>query len=322
MIQKVLEKKVRSSEGSRHMKEKKSGTAKKAIAAAIIGHSFWGLSFMASRIGLDTAPVVVLLSHRFLFAFLLMTLLCFTPLGGVHLRGKPLLPLLLLGLCEPVIYFFGEQYGILHSSTIFSGVMIALIPIASTLTAIPILGEKPTLRQFFYSLLSVGGVIGIGLLTHSSGSLDWIGLTALLVAVFSAVVYTLLNRGISGRYTPFERTYFMLGIGAVVFTLIAVISVRGDLAVYMRPLSDGRYLAAILFLAGCCSVISYFLSSYILTRLTVARATVFANLTTAISVFAGAVFLHEPFSPAGLLFCAAILIGIYGVQHAVAENSE
>ena len=277
---------------------------------------------MASKVGLATAPVILLLSHRFLLAFLVMSLLRLTRLGTCCLRGKPLLPLLLLGFLEPVIYFFGEQYGILHSSTIFSGVMIALIPIVATLAAIPILGEKPTLGQFICSLLSVGGVVGIGLLTKSSGSLDWIGLTALLVAVFSALVYTLLSRGISGRYTPFERTYFMLGIGAVVFTLIAVISVRGDLAVYMRPLSDGRYLAAILFLAGCCSVISYFLSSYILTRLTVARATVFANLTTAISVFAGAVFLHEPFSPAGLLFCAAILIGIYGVQHSAAENSE
>ena len=29
--------------------------------------------------------------------------------------------LILLGLAEPVVYFFGEQYGLLHSNTIFSG---------------------------------------------------------------------------------------------------------------------------------------------------------------------------------------------------------
>ena len=186
------------------MKNKSSATTKKAIAAAIVSHAFWGLSFMASRVGLDSAPVILLLSHRFLLAFLLMSLLRLTALGDCRLRGKPLLPLLLLGLFEPVVYFFGEQYGILHSSTIFSGVMIALIPIASTLAAIPILGEKPTLRQGLYSLLSVGGVIGIGLLTKSGGHLDWIGVAGLLVAVFSAVAYTLLNRGISARYSPFQ----------------------------------------------------------------------------------------------------------------------
>ena len=235
------------------------------------------------------------------------------------LLSKSLLPLLLLGMCEPVIYFFGEQYGILHSSTVFSGVMIALIPIASTMTAIPVLGEKPTLRQILYSLLSVGGVIGIGLLTNNSGSLDWIGVAGLLVAVFSAVGYNLLSRGISAQYTPFERTYVMLGIGALVFTGIALISVHGDGAAYLQPLGERSYVLSILFLSVCCSVISFFLSSYILTQLTIARATVFANLTTAISVFAGVVFLHEPFSVVGLICCAAILFGIYGVQHAAEE---
>ena len=59
-----------------------SVTARKAIAAAIVGHSFWGLSFMASRVGLNTAPVILLLSHRFLLAFLLMSVLLLTPLGN------------------------------------------------------------------------------------------------------------------------------------------------------------------------------------------------------------------------------------------------
>ena len=301
---------------------KTSATTKKAIAAAIVAHSFWGLSFMASRMALDTAPVILLLSHRFVLAFLVMSALLFTPLGDCRLRGKPLLPLVALGMLEPVIYFFGEQYGILHSSTVFSGVMIALIPIASTLTAIPILGERPTLTQLFYCMLSVGGVIGIGLLTKSSGRLDWIGVAGLLVAVFSAVAYTLLNRGISGRYTAFERTYFMIGFGAAVFTVLAAVSVRADPAQYFRPLAERSYVLSLLFLAVCCSVAAYFLSSYVLTRLPVARATVFSNLTTAVSVFAGTVLLHEPFSAFGLLCCVLILVGIYGVQRGAAPDGD
>ena len=178
----------------------------KAIAAATVGHFFWGLSFLASRTALNTAPVILLLSHRFLLAFALMSMLLPTRLGDCHLRGKNIWPLLLLGLLEPVIYFFGEQYGILHSTTIFSGVMISIIPICSILAAVPILHEKPSLGQMLFSLLSVAGVIGIGLLSSSSGALDWIGVAALLVAVFSAVAYMLLNRDISARFTAFERT--------------------------------------------------------------------------------------------------------------------
>ena len=106
----------------------------------------------------------------------------------------------------------------------------------------------------------------------------------------------------------------MLGFGAVVFTAMAVFSVHGNPVLYFEPFEKPSYLLAVVFLAVCCSVIAYFLSSYVLTGLSVARATVFSNLTTAVSVFAGTVFLHEPFSVFGLICCIVILIGIYGVQ--------
>ncbi len=115
------------------------GGKTKFYLATTVCHVFWGFSFLASRKALDLAPVFVLLSHRFLLAFLAMSLLLLTPLVSLQLRGKRILPLLLLGLAEPVVYFLGEQYGLLHSNTIFSGVMIAMIPLASTLAAAPFL---------------------------------------------------------------------------------------------------------------------------------------------------------------------------------------
>ena len=292
---------------------KKLGT--KVLLAAVISHVFWGFSFIASRTALNTAHVFVLLSHRFLIAFLLMTAVMLVKRIRLNIKGnKRAVLLVLLGLCEPVIYFFGEQYGILHSSTIFSGVMIAMIPIVSILAAEPILKERPTIWQLVFSVISVAGVIGIGLMTRSSGSLDLIGVVALTVAVFAACAYTLLGRGISKEFSPFERTYMMLAVGAVVFTVLAAFRCDFSPKAYFAPFGDIPYLLSTLFLGICCSFISYFLVSYAITHLTVAQATVFANLTTAVSVFAGAALLKEPFSWIGLVFCAMILLGIYGVQ--------
>ena len=286
----------------------------KIILAAVVSHGAWGFSFLASRKGLDGAPVFVLLSHRFALSFLVMNLLLLFGVCEIDLRRKGLWKPFLLGIMEPVIYFFGEQYGILHSNTSFSGVMIAMIPIVSTLAAAPILGEKPSLGQFFFSLLSIGGVVGLGMMNKSSGQLDWIGVVALSVAVLSAGAYTLIGRGISKEYSPFERTYMMMGVGAVSFTPLAFLQTRGSLAEYVRPLAEPTYLMAVLFLALVCSVACYFLSSYTITHMTVARETVFSNLTTAVSVFAGVIFLHEPFTWFGALCCLVIFVGIYGVQ--------
>ena len=294
-------------------------TVLRATLATVLCHSFWGLSFLASRTGLNSAHVFVFLSHRFLLSFLIMHLF---PCQVARLREAKgfLLPLVALGIAQPVIYFLGEQFGILHSTTSFSGVMIAMIPVVSTLAAWPILKERPTGGQLLFSLLSVGGVIGIGLMNDNSGALDWIGVAALLVAVAGATAYTLLSRRIAGRTSPFARTYAMMGVGAVFFTVLAMVRCEGSLAAYVQPLGETPYLLSVLFLSLFCSVISFFLSGYAITRLPVARETVFSNLTTAVAVFAGVVFLHEPFSWLSLVCILLILVGIYGVQRTAKER--
>lgn len=294
-------------------------TVLRATLATVLCHSFWGLSFLASRTGLNSAHVFVFLSHRFLLSFLIMHLF---PRQVARLREAKgfLLPLVALGMAQPVIYFLGEQFGILHSTTSFSGVMIAMIPVVSTLAAWPILKERPTGGQLLFSLLSVGGVIGIGLMNEDSGALDWIGVAALLVAVAGATAYTLLSRRIAGRTSPFARTYAMMGVGAVFFTVLAMVRCEGSLAAYVQPLGETPYLLSVLFLSLFCSVISFFLSGYAITRLPVARETVFSNLTTAVAVFAGVVFLHEPFSWLSLACILLILVGIYGVQRTAKER--
>ena len=61
---------------------------RKALLAAFFCNFFWGLSFMASRIAMDTAPVVVLLSHRFLLAVLVMSILLLLRRAELHLKGS------------------------------------------------------------------------------------------------------------------------------------------------------------------------------------------------------------------------------------------
>lgn len=292
--------------------------------AALISHIFWGFSFLGTKSALNAVnnDLYLLLSHRFLIAFAIMNLLLLVRVVRVDFRGKwkrIWLPLL-MGLMEPVIYFIGEELGVIHSTTIFSGVMIAVIPIVAIFAAIPTLHEKPTLGQVLFSFLSVGGVIGIGLLTNDSGALDWIGVVGLVVAVLSAAAYGILDRGLSAEFTPFERTYLMIGMGAVCFTPIALFRTKGDPAAFFAPLAEPKFLLPILFLAVCCSVISYFLLSYMATYMTVTRSTVYANLTTAVSVIAGALILKEPFTWLSAVFCAVILIGIYGVQRFARKN--
>ena len=95
---------------------------------------------------------------------------------------------------------------------------------------------------------------------------------------------------------------------------IALIRTRFDLRAFFAPLAEPKFLLPVLFLSICCSVVSYFLLSYMATYMTVTRSTAYANLTTAVSVVAGALILKESFTWLSAVFCAVILVGIYGVQ--------
>ena len=87
----------------------------KAIAAAIVTQIFWGLSFLASSIGQESASPFVLMSYRFDIALLALTVPVLLGKQKLDLRGKSVKPLLLLGSMEPCIYFIGEQYGLKYS---------------------------------------------------------------------------------------------------------------------------------------------------------------------------------------------------------------
>ena len=301
-----------------------------ATLAALIGNGIFGFSFMFSRIALDIAQPFVMLMYRFIGAFLALNLLA---LWSVHsgrgkntdgkidsmrfsLRGKSIAPLLALGVVQPVIYFLCESYGISLTNSTFSGVIIALIPIVALGMGALLLGEIPRRAQVLYSLLSIMGVVLMTMMQSAEGEIRPLGVILLFGAVLSGVVFNIISRGISSRFSALERTYVMMLIAAGTFTLLAVISTGGDLQVLLAPVKNGRFLLAIGYLSLVSSVAAFLLLNYANNYLPVAKTTAFCNLTTVISLFAGVVFLGEPFGVVSLIASVMIVLGIWGVQKA------
>ena len=81
---------------------------KSATLAALGTCVIYGFSFMASRIALQHAPAAIMLAIRFLVAMLVMLLLLASGRFRIDLKRKPVGRFLLMGLCQPVIYFIGE----------------------------------------------------------------------------------------------------------------------------------------------------------------------------------------------------------------------
>ena len=226
----------------------------------------------------------MLLFWRFALAFLLLNLLRLTGRFPVRFRSRKLWPVLLAGLFEPVLYFPCEQYGLKLTSTSFSGVMVALIPLCSLVYGAVFLHEKATWRQVVFSVLSVAGVIVLAVYATGIGA---------------------------GSFLGFLIT---CGMGAAAFGVLSVLEHRHDLSAVVLPMTHAPFALAIVFLSVVASVLSYLALNRALEVLPVARTAALINFSTVVSVLAGVLLLREPFGWVSAVASAAILVGIWGVQ--------
>ena len=297
------------------------------IIAGIIGNGIFGFSFMFSRIALDVTTPFVMLMYRFLIAFGMMNLLALWSVrhkkseqnGQVHwlrfrLKGRPVLPLLLMGIVQPVGYFLCESYGISLSNSTFAGVIIATGPLAALVAGIFTLHEIPKRSQTVFSLISIIGVILMTLQQRAEGEVKIAGILLLIGAVTCGTSFAIISRKLSGEFSALERTYVMMMVAAVSFTGMAIVQCAGNWGALIAPLMDTGFLMAILYLGVASSIIAFMALNVATGCLPVAKTMSFCNLTTVISLFAGVIFLHEPFSMVSLYASLLIILGIWGVQ--------
>ena len=297
-----------------------------ATLCALAGNAIFGFSFMFSRIALSIATPFVMLTYRFILAVIGLSVMALWSVNRKNppkqsedfmrfdLRGKPVLPLICLGVVQPVAYFFCESYGIAMTNASFSGVIIALVPIVGLILGAVCLKEKATVRQAIWSLVSIAGVIVMTMMQSAEGEIRPLGVLLLLGAVLSGVVFNIISRSIADRFSAFERTYVMMLIAAVTFATLAVFENRTDLSVLLMPLTSLPFMGSMVYLALVSSIGAFLMLNFANNHLPVAKTTAFCNLTTVISVFAGVVFLKEPFSAVMLIAAAMIVVGVFKVQ--------
>ena len=303
------------------MSQKKIHTL--SLLFALLASAIFGMSFMFSKLALAVAKPTVLLAFRFLIAFAAMSLVILInavvgrvrarPLFAFSLKGKPVGSLVLLGLIQPVLYFFCENYGILYTSSAVAGTIIAVVPIACILMDVLVLHEKVTRRQVLCAVLCIGGVALIYMGGETRISL--LGLVLLLMTVACDAAYYTLSHKAAAKFTAFEVTYVMFTVGMLFFVPAALIQGAGHMAeTFLPALQSPGFWGAVVYLGLVSSVVAYFLLNFANAHLTVSEASLFSNVTTVVSVLAGVVLLKEPFGLWQILGVAVILLCVYAAN--------
>lgn len=284
--------------------------SKTAIFCAALGNVLWGFSFLLTKVGLSVVPDPnVMLAHRFILSSLVMAVILFTCKGGLSFKNKSWKPIALL-LFLQVSYYLLETYGVLYTNSTISGLVLAVVPVVTIATGALFLKEYPTRRQALFCIMPVAGVIIMTVSGKELGVVTPLGIVFLLLTLLASALFKTVNRRAAQEFNPFERTFLVLSVSAVFFSVLGMQSVGWDVKAFAAPLADIKYLACVLSLSLLCSIGANLLVNYATGQMSVFKVASFGSLSTLCSMVAGILFLQEPVSLALLLGAVLILVGI------------
>jgi len=292
-----------------------------AVFCATLGNIFWGFSFLFTRVALDVANPNILLAHRFILSTLLMLIPVLMGRIKISFKGKHLLPVAVL-LFAQLAYFLTESYAVLYTNSTISGLVLAVVPVVTIGTGALFLKEYPTKRQAIFCLLPVTGIILMTVSGKELGVVTPIGILFLALMLLLSALYKTVNRKVSQEFSPYERTFLVLAISAVGFTVAGMQSAGWDIKEFAAPLADTKYLLSVVSLSLLCSIAANLLVNYAVARMSVFKVSSFGALSTLCTMVAGIVFLKEPVSWELLLGAVLILVGIRQITRPVPQKEE
>lgn len=283
------------------------------IISAFLSESLYGLSYIFTKQATQAASVFALLGWRFLLGAIVISLCVSLGFVNVNFKGKSLKPILHVALFSPCIYYITETIGIDLTTASESGIILAIIPIASIVASILLLKEKPSKRQIMGIIITLIGVLFTVLSLGLTSSLSLFGYLFLLIAVLAYALYSVFVSK-AKNYTEGEITFAMLVSGAIFFVILAFIEgfLKGSIDSLIKlPFTDTNFLIAVLYQAICCSVLAFFLSNIAISRIGVNRTSSFIGVSTAVSILAGILILNESFNIYQVIGAIVIMIGVY-----------
>ncbi len=287
----------------------------KVYGIAILFSVLVGFSFLGVKTCVPLASGLQILVHRYNFAFLAIFVLLAFRIVRIDLRGRSKKNLFLTA--GFYIAFMALQVaGMYDATSIEASIMFAIIPILVQIIASVFLNEKSTLIQNLFVCLSVAALIIMLVMGATSVSFHLGATILLLLSSVCMAISNVFMRYVRAEYKPIEISAAIIIGGCVAFNVafLAQGVVTGTIGDYFAPLRHVEFTIAVAYLGIGCILLSAQLMSYLLSKLEAAKATIFGNVSTAISIIAGVLVLGEPLMPYHIICTALIVAGVIGLS--------
>lgn len=243
-----------------------------SIVAAMI---FWSVSFIWTRVAIESFPPVTLITLRLIIASALLFIVSKTAGKFQKMRKEDWKWFFLLAFFEPFMYYIGETYGLTMVASTLASVIVSTIPLFAPILAYVVLREKIGWANVSGIVVSLAGVFLVIYEPNGGFSANPLGIALLFLAVFSAVCYTTTLRKISTHYSTINVIFYQSIVGLVFFIPTFFIVDFSD--IYTIHVTK-EAMGALLMLSVFASVIAFVLFAGVVRKIGVAKTNVFVNL--------------------------------------------
>jgi len=283
------------------------------LFAILVGFSFVGLKTMV-----QFANALEVITYRYTFAFVALMICLIFRIIKIELRGKPIIKKAVPTASFYILFMILQAAGLKFATSIESGIIFAIIPIFASILSAVIMKEKATIAQSLFMMLSISSLIVMILFGATNLHINFLGVSLLLLSSLCMAINNVLMRYLRSEFKAMEMTTVIIFEGFILLNLICITweIISGNLGNYFSLITNPTFVLAGAYLGIPCTLISAALMAYIVGRIIAVKATIFGNLSTAISIVAGALVLREPLYWYHILCTSLIIAGVIGISAA------
>jgi drug/metabolite transporter (DMT)-like permease len=283
----------------------------------IIFTAIWGSTWIVIRGQLGTVPPQWSVTYRFVVAALAMALVAKWKGDNLNIGRKGLLAAVFLGFTQFCVNFNAVYLAERHITSGVVATVFALLLIPATLLGWLMLGQKPSRRFGWSSLVAVSGIVL--LFVHeinehpANGRQIAVGIALTLVGMIGAAIANVSQaRPEIRRYPLFALLAWSMAAGAIIDGIIAF-AMTGAPSFDPRP----SYWLGVLYLALFASVLTFSLYYPVVRKIGPAKAAYSSVLVPIIAMAFSTALEHYRWTPTTI---TGALLALGGMASALGRN--
>lgn len=299
------------------MSERHGSGARGVVLPFIIFTAIWGSTWIVIRGQLGVVPAHWSVAYRFVIAAITMAIVAAWKGQSLRLGPKGVVAALFLGFAQFCVNFNAVYLAERHITSGVVATVFALLLIPSSLLAWAFLGQRPTARFAWSSLIAVAGIVLLfvhELREHEASTraiAAGIGLTlAGMVGASAANVFQ--ARPEVSRFPLFALLAWSMAAGAVIDAIVALV-LSGPPVMDWRP----GYWAGLLYLSLAASVLTFSLYYPVVRRIGPAKAAYSSVIVPIIAMGFSTWLEHYRWTP---LAVAGAVLALGGMAGALARS--